>query len=511
MGRPPVSRAGGRARMSTLHGPFEGWFVGLPSPDAEARGVSRFHDLRLDWGTLRPGRLVDDTPASPADPTPVEWPVLGPILAELENGQWYRLWLHDARLHWGRPRLARDDGDRSLWCVRGHLVGRLAAGPVAEPRRFGATWVDDRRAPPLASGCGPLLALLLLALAAWTSNWLPALLAALALLAAAFAWRASATTLGPRLGVGLAPDASWLLPLALAWLLLHWLFTPCLPIPGLLWIVLLAGALAAASRAGRLGLPLFLLAIALPIALTGWQRTGCRRGLAPGAVTGAGARSEAPVSGVPEGAPAPGSDAPAGGGEGEGGAPAGARNDAAEPGEDEPDAAGPGSPDAAGEWPSLPARDPDADLVEQASRGPLRRIGLDAALSQGRLECGQTIHMSGDLLFPLDSAKLRPESLPQLRKLHRVVQASPEVRVKLVGHADETGLPEHNDELSRERARAVGDWLLRWQALPSDRLDLEGHGESEPLVRAAPGSPLQRLNRRVDVVVSCPGGGDAGQ
>jgi len=175
------------ASMSTLHGPFEGYFVGLPSPSVDALGVSRFHDLQLDWGTLRPGRLVDAPPESPADPTPVHWPVLGPILAELEDGQWYRLWLHDARLHWSRPRLARDDGERSLWCVRGHLVGRLAAGPVAEPRRFAATWVEPARVYASPSGCAvPLLLLLALAVALPFLRW-PWLL--LALLAAALAWR----------------------------------------------------------------------------------------------------------------------------------------------------------------------------------------------------------------------------------------------------------------------------------------------------------------------------------
>lgn len=496
--------------MSTLHGPFEGYFVGLPSPDVEPKGVSRFHDLELDWGTLRPGRVVDEPPASPADPTPVHWPVLGPILAELEDGQWYRLWLHDARLHWGRPWLARDDGDRSLWCVRGHLVGRISSAPVVEPRRFGATWVDDRRRAGAATGCAiPLLLLGLLVLAAWALQGLAALLPLLAaLLAALLAWRAWPTGLGRRLGLGLAPDVSWLLPLALAWLLMHWLFTPCLPIPGLLWIALLAGALTAASRAGSLGLPLFLVVLAVPVALVGWQRTGCRiTGAAPPRVDfprDPGLRPAPVLAPLPDDpAPAPGASGVADSAASE---PAGESR-----GADAAADAGPGSPDAAGEWPSLPARDPDAELVEQASRGPSKRIGLDAAVAQGRLECGQTIHMSGDLLFPIDSATLRPQSLAQLRKLHRVVQASPDVRVKLVGHADETGRPEYNDGLSRERARAVGDWLLRWQALPRERLDLEGHGESEPLVRAAPGSPLQRLNRRVDVVVSCPGSGDAGE
>ncbi|MFM7144565.1 MAG: OmpA family protein [Alphaproteobacteria bacterium] len=531
--------------MSTLHGAFEGFFVGLPSPDVDARGVARFHDLQLDWGTLRPATLVDAPPERPADPTPVHWAVLGPILAELEDGNWYRLWLHDARLHWGRPRLARDDGDRSLWCVKGHLVGRLATGAVAEPqglvplrglapsRPF--AWASREGLAPgwPRLGCLPLLVLAALALAVLRLAW--PLAALLALLAAGSAWRARARAFSSPLGWGaneLRPDASWLLPLALGWLLLHWLFVPCRAIPALLWWMLVGGAFVAANRAERLDGLLIVLALALPLALIGWQRTACQppapatapaSSRAPGvAVPGSGISAPpGPATGGRDATPAPpgaapsGDPVPDGAGEasGEGGASRGGAGAAGArgPGATADDPGGPGAPGGAGEWPSRPSPDRDAELVQSASRGPARRIGLDAALAQGRLECGQTIHMSGDLLFPIDSATLRPQSLEQLRKLHRVVQASPDVRVKLVGHADETGLREHNDALSRERARAVGDWLLRWQALPPERLDLEGHGEAEPLVRAEPGSPLQRLNRRVEVVVSCPGGGDAGE
>lgn len=494
--------------MPTLHGTFEGYFVGLPTSGADPRGVARCHDLRLDWGALRPARLSVAAPAdAPADPSPMQWTVLGPILAELEDGRWYRLWLHDARLHWSRPRLARDDGDRSLWCVRGHLVGEIATGRLEAAHSAQADGWPTALGAWARPGC--LLGLLaVLGLLVHARAWIPglALLALLALpgwLAASRAWPARSRALGE------VPAFAWLLALALAWLLLHWSLAACTPIPGLLWLALVAGALLAARRAGRLGGPLLLLLLGLPLSLVGWQRTACvtsaprpvgaaPRSASDGAVDARGAAS-------PEAAPAgdPGAMDRAA-------APAGDAS-ASTAGDDE-DAVGPGAPSASGELPSLPAPDHDADLLQQASRGRNRRIGLDAALAQGSLDCGQTIHMSGDLLFPVDSAQLRPASLPQLRKLYRVVSASPEVEVSLVGHADVTGEPEYNQALSHERARAVGDWLLRWRALPPARLRLAGRGEAEPIIDTEPGSPLQRLNRRVDVVVSCPGEmSDAGE
>ncbi|MEI8358030.1 MAG: hypothetical protein WCH13_06040, partial [Deltaproteobacteria bacterium] len=64
--------------MPTLHGTFEGYFVGLPTSGADPRGVARCHDLRLDWGALRPARLSVAAPAdAPADPSPMQWTVLG--------------------------------------------------------------------------------------------------------------------------------------------------------------------------------------------------------------------------------------------------------------------------------------------------------------------------------------------------------------------------------------------------------------------------------------------------
>ena len=76
-------------------------------------------------------------------------------------------------------------------------------------------------------------------------------------------------------------------------------------------------------------------------------------------------------------------------------------------------------------------------------------------------------------------------------------------RITVIGHTDERGTDEYNDELSMRRAEAVVDFLrLNGIRLP---LRMEGRGEREPYQPDSPSlydsETLERMNRRVEVDV----------
>ena len=121
--------------------------------------------------------------------------------------------------------------------------------------------------------------------------------------------------------------------------------------------------------------------------------------------------------------------------------------------------------------------------------------------------CGRPLFLSGDLLFPIDDDALRPESRPLIARLARVLKKAPDpARVLLVvGHADPRGEDGYNDGLSRRRARRVADALVAQGGIAADHVTAIGRGSREPIVPRDAPDELQRFNRRVEVMVRCPG------
>ncbi len=98
--------------------------------------------------------------------------------------------------------------------------------------------------------------------------------------------------------------------------------------------------------------------------------------------------------------------------------------------------------------------------------------------------------------FDKGSAKLLPESYPQLQELARFLRANPNLRLELAGHTDGTSRAESELQLSRARAAAVRDYLVS-QGLPKERFNIVGYGKAYPIAdNATPEG--QRRNRRVE-------------
>ncbi|WP_068116264.1 OmpA family protein [Tropicimonas marinistellae] len=106
-----------------------------------------------------------------------------------------------------------------------------------------------------------------------------------------------------------------------------------------------------------------------------------------------------------------------------------------------------------------------------------------------------------DLTFPTGSSQLAEGPFGSLDELAQYLADNPQARVVLVGHTDAEGTLPANISLSRKRALAVRDRLLRDYDLPQDRVVAEGVGYLSPLTSNATEAG-RNTNRRVEVVLS---------
>ena len=112
---------------------------------------------------------------------------------------------------------------------------------------------------------------------------------------------------------------------------------------------------------------------------------------------------------------------------------------------------------------------------------------------------GIAVTFESGLLFPFDSANLKPEARDNLRKLARSLGENARTEVLIVGHTDATGRPGYNQDLSERRARSAADYLSD-QGVARGRLRTEGRGEDEPIASNDTEDDRQR-NRRVEVAI----------
>lgn len=82
--------------------------------------------------------------------------------------------------------------------------------------------------------------------------------------------------------------------------------------------------------------------------------------------------------------------------------------------------------------------------------------------------------------------------------MRKLLAESPDLRLAVQGHTDNTSTPAHNQQLSEARARAVAASLTA-QGVAAGRLQAAGFGQTRPLADNATDAGRAR-NRRVELV-----------
>ena len=120
-----------------------------------------------------------------------------------------------------------------------------------------------------------------------------------------------------------------------------------------------------------------------------------------------------------------------------------------------------------------------------------------------------SMNLSGDVLFDYDKATLKPAAEEALKKVAVVLSQFPESKVTIEGYTDSKGTTAVNLQLSRERASAVRDWLIKNGNITAANITAKGFGEENPVApnKMPDGSdnPAGRaFNRRVSIIIEKP-------
>ena len=103
--------------------------------------------------------------------------------------------------------------------------------------------------------------------------------------------------------------------------------------------------------------------------------------------------------------------------------------------------------------------------------------------------------------FPSGSAELPETSIDVLDKVKDVISTLGADKVIVEGHTDAVGPKAENMKLSEKRAEIVADYFVSENALPADKIESKGFGDTRPLV-SNKSKTGRAQNRRVDVVIS---------
>ena len=164
-------------------------------------------------------------------------------------------------------------------------------------------------------------------------------------------------------------------------------------------------------------------------------------------------------------------------------------------------------PDVRGPERSFGCPDMDADEVpdyrddcpetpDHIDADPLRSDGCPG-LAWPR---GDRIELTDQVRFDFGRATIRPESLPTLNAVARILKRNGDIRLlEVAGHTDNVGGASANLRLSRLRAAAVRQYLVS-QGVASSRLVAKGYGETLP-VDTNLTDPGRFFNRRVEFLI----------
>ena len=125
-----------------------------------------------------------------------------------------------------------------------------------------------------------------------------------------------------------------------------------------------------------------------------------------------------------------------------------------------------------------------------------------AALSRGAEEVRNMLATM--IHFDYDRSNIRPDDMGALDQKVAILQANPDLRIRVGGHCDERGSDEYNLALGNRRAQAAKQYLVS-HGIDASRIETQSWGEERPMVDGHDESAWSQ-NRRAEFEVTS--GGD---
>lgn len=115
------------------------------------------------------------------------------------------------------------------------------------------------------------------------------------------------------------------------------------------------------------------------------------------------------------------------------------------------------------------------------------------------LKMGASMTMK-NIFFDFDQYVLKANSIPELNTLLEFLKLNNTVSIRLEGHTDNVGDPQHNKELSERRAGAVFEFLAN-RGVDPRRMQVAGFGSEKPAASNAT-EQGRATNRRTEIVIT---------
>lgn len=137
--------------------------------------------------------------------------------------------------------------------------------------------------------------------------------------------------------------------------------------------------------------------------------------------------------------------------------------------------------------------------IVQAQAMETGKVMVDASAMARGLHAEGKMALYG-IYFDTGKSELKSESKAQLEEMAKLLQGNAALRVFIVGHTDNQGVPDANLGLSRARAQAVVDALVKNYKVDAKRLGAAGVANYAPVASNASEAGRAK-NRRVELVV----------
>jgi len=131
---------------------------------------------------------------------------------------------------------------------------------------------------------------------------------------------------------------------------------------------------------------------------------------------------------------------------------------------------------------SIAAAQAEAERQAAAERERIeqqRRADSLAALARAGEEVRSTL--AAMIHFDLDKSNIRSDDAGVLDQKVAILQANPELRIRIGGHCDERGSDEYNLALGNRRAQSAKQYLVS-HGIDASRIETQSWGEEKPLV-----------------------------